>query len=203
VEAPSLALNLAKNAAAAAVSACVAEAITIPFDTVKVRLQMQKTAEAGTIPKYSGMISTFKTVMVEEGPATFWRGITAGLHRQIIFSGIRVGLYTPVRDAISGPLEEGQNPSLLTKMAAAIITGAIGITIANPTDVVKVRLQNQRNSSVKGDRVKGPLYKGTMDCYRKVLLKEGIKGLWTSWSANVMRNSIINCAELASYDQYK
>jgi len=25
-------------------------------------------------------------------------------------------------------------------MAAAIITGAIGITVANPTDVVKVRL---------------------------------------------------------------
>ena len=94
----------------------------------------------GGTPKYQGMTGTFKTVLSEEGMATFWRGIVAGLHRQIIFSGIRVGLYTPVRDAISGPLPEGTNPSLLTKMAAAIITGAIGITIANPTDVVKVRL---------------------------------------------------------------
>jgi len=37
----------------------------------------------------------------------------------------------------------------------------------------------------------------------KVIKGEGIRGLWTSWSANVFRNSIINCAELASYDQYK
>ena len=30
-----------------------------------------------------------------------------------------------------------------------------------------------------------------------------MSGLWASWSANVIRNSIINAAELASYDQYK
>jgi solute carrier family 25 uncoupling protein 8/9 len=28
-------------------------------------------------------------------------------------------------------------------------------------------------------------------------------GLWQGWGPNVMRNSIINAAELASYDQYK
>ena len=42
-----------------------------------------------------------------------------------------------------------------------------------------------------------------MDCYRKIIKQEGVRGLWTSWSANVVRNSIINAAELASYDQYK
>jgi len=43
---------------------------------------------------------------------------------------------------VCGPLEEGQNPLLYQKIIAAMITGAIGITVANPTDVVKVRLQN-------------------------------------------------------------
>ena len=42
-----------------------------------------------------------------------------------------------------------------------------------------------------------------MDCYRKIIRNEGFKGLWTSWSANVVRNSVINACELASYDQYK
>lgn len=42
-----------------------------------------------------------------------------------------------------------------------------------------------------------------MDCYRKIVSKEGVRGLWTSWSANVVRNSLINASELASYDQYK
>lgn len=34
-----------------------------------------------------------------------------------------------------------QQASLGVKMAAGFTTGAIGITVANPTDVVKVRLQ--------------------------------------------------------------
>jgi solute carrier family 25 (mitochondrial uncoupling protein), member 8/9 len=46
-------------------------------------------------------------------------------------------------------------------------------------------------------------YNGTLDCYKKIIRHEGVLGLWTSWSANCVRNSIINCAELASYDQYK
>ena len=41
---------------------------------------------------------------------------------------------------VSGPLKEGENPTLLEKIFSAMICGAIGITIANPTDVVKVRL---------------------------------------------------------------
>jgi solute carrier family 25 uncoupling protein 8/9 len=91
-------------------------------------------------------------------------------------------------------------------MISAIITGAIGITVANPTDVVKVRLQNQRKAAISGSSVKNSnlvYYNGTWDCYKKTVQMEGIKGLWTSWSANCVRNSVINCAELASYDQYK
>lgn len=42
-----------------------------------------------------------------------------------------------------------------------------------------------------------------MDCYRQIYKEGGLKGLWVGWGPNVMRNSIINAAELASYDQYK
>jgi len=82
-----------------------------------------------------------------------------------------------------------------------MITGAIGITVANPTDVVKVRLQNQ--TKLEHFQRKGIWYSGTIDCYQKTIQREGVSGLWTSWSANVVRNSIINAAEIASYDQYK
>ena len=51
-----------------------------------------------------------------------------------------MGLYLPVRNALSGELKPGENPSLKIKILAGLITGAIGITCANPTDVVKIRL---------------------------------------------------------------
>jgi solute carrier family 25 uncoupling protein 8/9 len=46
-------------------------------------------------------------------------------------------------------------------------------------------------------------YANWFDCYKKIITKEGIKGLWTGMVPNIMRNSIINAAEIASYDQYK
>jgi solute carrier family 25 uncoupling protein 8/9 len=52
-------------------------------------------------------------------------------------------MYVPIRDAICGPLPEGVNPSLLQKIAAAAVTGTIAITVANPTDLVKIKMQAQ------------------------------------------------------------
>jgi len=123
-------------------AASFAEIATIPFDTAKVRLQLQK-INPGELPKYSGLVGTMRTVSMEEGKLSLYRGLTPGIQRQIVFSGLRVGMYVPVRNFFSGELAPGQNPTLLQKIAAGITTGAIAITVANPTDVVKVRLQAQ------------------------------------------------------------
>ena len=99
---------------------------------------------------------------------------------------------------ITGPLAPGQNPTLLQKILAGMATGAIGISVANPTDVVKIRLQAQGRLP-KEQRP----YKGSMDCYSKIIAEKGVTGLWIGIAPNIMRNSIINAAEIASYDQYK
>lgn len=72
---------------------------TIPLDTAKVRLQLQKNAVAGdvlAVPKYRGMLSTVATIAREEGVAALWKGIVPGLHRQCLFGGLRIGMYEPV-----------------------------------------------------------------------------------------------------------
>jgi solute carrier family 25 uncoupling protein 8/9 len=60
-----------------------------------------------------------------------------------VFAGIRIGLYLPIRDVITGPLPEGVNPTLMQKIIAGVVTGSTGITVANPTDLVKVKMQGQ------------------------------------------------------------
>jgi hypothetical protein len=42
---------------------------------------------------------------------------------------------------ITGELAPGENPSIMQKIAAGLVSGAIGISVANPTDVVKIRMQ--------------------------------------------------------------
>jgi hypothetical protein len=41
---------------------------------------------------------------------------------------------------ITGPLKEGENSSLLAKVGAGMASGGIAISVANPMDVVKIRL---------------------------------------------------------------
>ena len=125
-------------------------------------------------------------------------GLAPGLQRQLINSGLRVGLYVPVRNLLCGEMKPGQNPTLLQKIIAGMATGGIAISFANPTDVVKIRMQAQGRLP-KEQRP----YNGSMDCYSKIMKADGITGFWVGWGPNVARNAIINAAELASYDQFK
>lgn len=63
---------------------------------------------------------------------------------------------------VTGPLPEGVNPSLLQKIAAAAITGTIAISVANPTDLVKIKMQAQGAGKINGIP---PQYSSSMDCY--------------------------------------
>lgn len=144
------------------------------------------------------MLGTMKTISAEEGSRALFSGLSPGLQRQFVFAGLRIGLYVPIRNMICGPMKPGENPSLLQKIAAGMTTGAIGISIANPTDLVKVRMQGQGRLP-PAERP----YTSSMDCYSKTLRQDGVKGLWVGWGPNVMRNSVINAAELAAYDQFK
>lgn len=58
--------------------------------------------------------------------------------------------------------------------ALGSLAGAFGAFMVYPIDLVKTRMQNQRNSRV-GER----LYKNSIDCARKVLKNEGIRGLYS------------------------
>ena len=183
-----------RNVLMASAAAMSAEVMTIPLDTAKVRLQIQE-VKPGQEPKYKGIFQTMGKVTAEEGPFALWSGLVPGLQRQFINAGLRVGMYVPIRDMITGPLAPGQNPTLLQKILAGLCSGALGISVANPTDVVKIRMQAQGRLPPE----QRP-YSGSLDCYRKIIGEKGVTGLWVGVLPNMARNSIINAAELASYD---
>ncbi|KAG6603605.1 mitochondrial uncoupling protein 1-like [Cucurbita maxima] len=192
-------ISFAGTFASSAFAACFAEVCTIPLDTAKVRLQLQKKAVAGdALPKYRGMLGTVATIAREEGLASLWKGIVPGLHRQCVYGGLRIGLYEPVKTFYVGSDFVGDVP-LSKKILAALTTGALGITIANPTDLVKVRLQAEGKLPPGVPR----RYSGALSAYSTIVRQEGVGALWTGIGPNIARNAIINAAELASYDQVK
>jgi solute carrier family 25 aspartate/glutamate transporter 12/13 len=57
------------------------------------------------------------------------------------------------------------------------IAGCIGATVVYPIDLVKTRMQAQRNKSQ---------YKNSWDCFKKIITKEGAKGLYSGLGAQLV-----------------
>lgn len=149
-------------------------------------------------PVYRGLGHTLSTIVKQEGFTAPWRGVSAGIQRQCAFAPIRIGLYEPVRNFYLGADFKG-DPPVLMKIAAGLTTSAIGITVASPTDVVKVRLQAEGRLPPGAVR----RYNGAIDAYRKIIAQEGVLGLWTGYGPNLARNCVVNATELVAYDQAK
>jgi len=153
--------------------------------------------------RYQGMIGTLMTIAREEGPKSLYNGLVAGLQRQMCFAGIRIGLYDSIKalyqNALNGGRNSNSSASISVRIMAGITTGGLAVLFAQPTDVVKVRMQAQMRS-LDGGRAR---YTGTMNAYSTIARTEGVSGLWKGTLPNVSRNAIVNVAEIVCYDLFK
>lgn len=187
--------GVVKKMACAGMGASIAEMVTIPIDTSKVRLQIQgeNVSASGGKLQYRGMIQTIFRIAKHEGVKSLYSGMTAGVQRQMCFCGIRVGLYDHVK-RLYGDSSDGSKPKILTKVLASCTTATSAVLLFQPTEVVKIRFQ------AAGKKSK---YSGTMDAYKTIARTEGMRGLWKGVSPNVARLSIVNCTEIVVYDIIK
>jgi len=191
---PGLPLQLAT----AGVAACVADLLTFPLDTTKVRLQVQgELTGAGQAQVSRGVLGTLSTIAREEGPRALYSGIVPGLQRQMAFSAIRIGAYDTVKSHYVEQTGVTGGLGLLgCRVAAGITTGTLAILVAQPTDVVKVRMQAAGKT--------GSNYSGVWNAYTTIARGEGVRqGLYRGTMPNIARNCIINIGETVVYDAVK
>ena len=179
---------------AGGLASMLAEALTIPLDTVKVRMQIFQ-------GKYKSALDCIRTVVAQEGPKALYNGLTAGLLRQAVFASLRIGMFDAYMQFIEKKKGGAQNITLFDRIIAGVVTGGLAISIANPIDVIKVRFQAEsRKSGTGGGK---PRYSGVTDAGMQIWKSEGLKGFYQSLPPNIIRNSVMNAVELGSYSQVK
>ncbi|KAJ3297930.1 mitochondrial aspartate-glutamate transporter agc1 [Blyttiomyces sp. JEL0837] len=77
-------------------------------------------------------------------------------------------------EAVEAKTWVGEILKSVYNFALGSVAGAIGATFVYPIDLVKTRMQNQR-AKVVGEL----LYKNSIDCFKKVVKNEGVKGLYS------------------------
>jgi len=148
-----------------------------------------------TTPMYSGLVGTICTISRTEGSRALYNGLVPGLQRQMCFASVRIGLYDTFKQLYVRKFNVGDSSvgQFGIRMLAGCTTGALAVACAQPTDVVKVRMQAARSGR----------YTGVLQAYSTIAAKEGIRGLWKGMSPNVARSCIVNCSELVTYDLIK
>ena len=199
-------MSLAREFAAAGPGCALANGLLNCFETTKVKLQIHDI----TKPVYH--TPTTRGVMMqiahEEGivRGLMTPGLSASLTRSMLYGSYRVGLYSTTKEWLSG---DGKD-NLHTRLLSGMFTGGLGSMISCPLDVVRTRMQADAGVIHNGKYVTGlnkgnaVRYRGMISAFLTIFKEEGLtKGLYRGASVTVLRASLLNGAQLASYDTLK
>ncbi|KAL4520330.1 hypothetical protein Ndes2526B_g01145 [Nannochloris sp. 'desiccata'] len=174
---------LAAGFAASSISVSSAVFMTNWVDVIKIRQQV-----AG--PEGKNLFSTGVSVVRNEGVLALYRGVTPAVLRGMLYGGLRIGLYSPFKQALSS--EAGEDPGLGLKIVAGMGSGAVAAGICNPTDLVKTRMQ-----------VAGAIGRSSWGVTQEVIREEGVIGLWKGTTPSMVRAALLTAAQCATYDEVK
>ena len=177
-----------------------------PLDLIKVRMQLQGEVAAVLSPStfqnrtQLGMIRMGAQIIKTDGVVGLFRGVTASLGRQFVYSGSRFGIYDVLKSKVSTfwGLEKESLP-LFAKVGTAMTAGGIGAFLANPGDVAMVRMQADGKRQIQDRRN----YRNLFDAVKRISSEEGVSTLWRSSGPTVNRAMIVTVGHLAAYDEVK
>jgi solute carrier family 25 uncoupling protein 8/9 len=173
----------AAHFAASAAAVGGATFATNGIDVVKVRQQLA----AGAAPRH--LLAVGAALVRAEGPAALLAGAGPAVARGVAYGGLRIGLYAPLRDALAPP---GAEPGLFAKIGAGSVAGAGAAALANPTDLVKTRMQ-----------AAGAGRAGAMAVAAAVAREGGARALWRGTTPSAARAGLLTAAQCATYDEAK
>ncbi|XP_042335480.1 brain mitochondrial carrier protein 1 isoform X3 [Sceloporus undulatus] len=123
----------------------------------------------------------------EEGILALYSGIAPALLRQASYGTIKIGIYQSLKRLFVDRLED---ETLLINVICGVVSGVISSALANPTDVLKIRMQAQ------GSLFQGGMIGSFIDIYQQ----EGTRGLWRGVVPTAQRAAIVVGVELPVYD---
>ncbi len=175
--------------------------LTNPIDVVKVRLQLQSLAPStSSSTRYTGFAHGLRMILKEEGMVGWSKGLAPSVLRDGSYSALRFGLYDVVKQLYETRVFPSAAYSPITplyiKILAGATTGAVGSALANPLDVIKVRLQGDRS----GMRYHNSMIVACRDIYRHDGL---LKGFYRGVGPTTFRAMVLTATQLPSYDHMK
>jgi len=128
-------LRAAKPFLVGSVAGMCATTMIQPVDMLKLRIQVAASAGHATSP-----LVICRNMLAKEGASGFYVGLSAALYRQCLYCGARMGLYDEFIRMAQDRNRRKAVPFWQISMCS-LAAGGLGALVANPLDVVLVRMQ--------------------------------------------------------------
>lgn len=112
------------------------DSFTNGFDLIKVRQQLQLSSSSSGSTFWG---RTLVNMVKQEGILSIYKGLSASLLREAMYSGIRMGCYDQSKAFVLKVVPYGDKDSFAIKLGAGMGSGMLGAAVASPADLLKVR----------------------------------------------------------------
>ncbi|BGP68040.1 hypothetical protein NBRC10513v2_001367 [Rhodotorula toruloides] len=167
---------------------------TNPADLIKVRqqLELKSLSQSGSsTTRSTNALRTLVKMVRAEGIMSIYKGLSGSLLREAFYSGIRMGGYDLVKASIIKTFPLADPNGFGTKLAAGMASGIVGAAVANPADLLKVRMQ-------------APSAHGTLRQHAyQIYSANGLKGMYKAVGPTTFRAGILTSCQLGCYDHAK
>lgn len=141
-------------------------------------------------------MGTIRSVTAAEGVGGLYKGLSAGLFRQITYTTTRLGVFGVLKDSLS---IDGEPLPFYKKALCGIVAGGCGAVVGTPAEVALIRMTSDGRLPVAERRG----YSSVFNALARVTREEGLATLWRGTGPTVGRAMVLNMAQLATYDQAK
>jgi solute carrier family 25, member 34/35 len=184
---------------AGGLAACGAVTATHPFETVKIRLQLQGELQSAdvAVKKYKGVFHGVGVIVKNEGFRGIYRGIGTAYIYQILLNGCRLGFYEPLRSNLAKLVyKDAAVQSLGINIFSGAASGVLGAMAGSPFFLVKTRLQSYSPFLPVGTQHK---YRNAFDGLSQIYKAEGLRGLYRGMGASMVRTGAGSSVQLPTY----
>mmetsp|Transcript_32508 Transcript_32508/g.44634 ORF Transcript_32508/g.44634 Transcript_32508/m.44634 type:complete len:303 (-) Transcript_32508:47-955(-) len=169
--------------------------IVHPFNTLGVRMNLISQSAGASGAKQLSFVPFTRHLIAEEGFHTLYRGLSAGVTRQVFYATSRFGLYEVIRDFVA----QHRKIDIWSRMGVGAVSGGIAAFISCPAEVSLVRMSNDNSLPVSERRN----YRGITNAFLRIGKDEGVTAFWRGSAPFVTRAMMVGVCQVATYDQFR
>lgn len=171
----------------------LANTICYPFDFARTRLASDLKKGKG---QFNGILDCIMTTVRQQGITGLYTGWSVTVAGAFVYRAGQLGCFKQIQDLNPYKKDQGMLGGV-SAFVAATTARTVVMPFNYPFDTVRRRmmLQSEKPMSER-------LYKGSFDCFRKVLAKEGLKGMYSGLLPELFRG-VGGSMVIVVYDRIK